>query len=172
MNVDYLEKLNDAVKLLTNQLPFLETVDRLSEEIRHSQEPFVWSVIDPTSIGGELPEVIKSCWVFVLKKDVPSGCHFHPNSIQHMVMIKGQGQSKVAGTYKTMARFGSPNDSLADIWYVIGKGVPHEFFPEREDMVVVSFHTCEANELEEVSCDTGGKRLYEGQCDGHNSSRC
>jgi hypothetical protein len=28
-------------------------------------------------------------------------------------------------------------------------------------MVVVSFHTCEASELEEVSCETGEKRLYE-----------
>ena len=29
-------------------------------------------------------------------------------------------------------------------------------------MVVISFHTCEANELEEVGCDTQEKRLYEG----------
>ena len=35
--------------------------------------------------------------------------------------------------------------------------------PEGEDMVVVSFHTCEANELEEVSCETGEKRMYEGE---------
>ena len=30
-------------------------------------------------------------------------------------------------------------------------------------MVVVSFHTCEASELEEVGCETGEKRLYEGE---------
>jgi hypothetical protein len=46
---------------------------------------------------------------------------------------------------------------------VIGKGVPHEFFPEREAMTVVSFHTCEEDQLEEVACDTGEKRLYEGE---------
>ena len=44
----------------------------------------------------------------------------------------------------------------------IGEGVPHEFFPEGEDMVVVSFHTCAAHELEEVACETGESRLYEG----------
>jgi len=162
MHVHHLEQLNNAVKLLINQETFLETVERLREEIHHSQAPFAWSVLDPNAIGSELPEEIKSCWVFVLKRDVPSGCHYHPNSIQHMVTIKGQGGSKVAGTYKRMVRFGSPKDSLADIWYVIGKGVPHAFFPEGEDMVVVSFHTCEANELEEVACETGEKRLYEG----------
>jgi mannose-6-phosphate isomerase-like protein (cupin superfamily) len=156
-----LEKLNTAVGFLVNQKTFLETIERLSEAINHSQEPFVWSVIDLNSIDRELPESIRSCWIFVLRKDMASGCHYHPNSIQHMVTVKGQGMSKVAGIHKRMVQFGSSTDSLADTWYVIGKGVPHEFFPEEEDVVVVSFHTCEATELEEVACETGEKRLYE-----------
>lgn len=163
MKVKNLEKLNAAVEFLINQETFLGTIEQLSEEINQSQEPFVWSVLDLNSIDRSLPESIKSCWVFVLKKDVSSGCHYHPNSIQHMVTIKGQGRAEVAGKSRRMVRFGSANDSLADIWYVIDKGVPHEFFPEGEDMVVVSFHTCEANELEEVSCETGEKRMYEGE---------
>jgi hypothetical protein len=163
MNVNELEKLNTAVEFLINQKTFLETVERLSKEINRSQELLVWSVIDPNSIDRELPESIRSCWIFVLRKDVSSGCHYHPNSIQHMVTIKGHGVSKVAGIQKRMSPFGSSNDSLADTWYVIGKDVPHEFFPEEEDMIVVSFHTCEANELVEVACETGEKRLYEGE---------
>jgi len=162
MNVNDLEKLNTAVEFLINQETFLETIDQLKEEINHSQDPFVWSVVDLDSIDRELPESIRSCWIFVLKKDVASGCHYHPNSIQHMVTIKGQGMSKVAGISKRMVQFGSSNDSLADIWCVIGRGVRHEFFPEEEDMIVVSFHTCEASKLEEVACETGEKRLYEG----------
>lgn len=160
MKINDLEKLNTAVEFLNSQESILETIDHLRQAINHSQEPFVWSVIDLNSIDSELPESIRSCWVFVLKKDVPSGCHHHPNSIQHMVMIKGQGMSRVGGTHRRMVQLGS-NDSLEDKWYVIDKRVPHEFFPEAEDMVVVSFHTCEANELEEVSCDTGEKRRYE-----------
>ncbi|MEW6207684.1 MAG: hypothetical protein AB1631_04905 [Acidobacteriota bacterium] len=162
MNINDLEKLNTAAEFLVDQKTFSEIIERLSEEISHSHEPFVWSVIDLNSMDCELPESIKSCWIFVLKKDVPSGCHYHPNSIQHMVMIEGQGMSKVAGISRKMVQFGSSNDSLADIWCVIGRGVPHEFFPEEKDMIVVSFHTCEANELEEIACDTGEKRLYEG----------
>lgn len=162
MNVD-LEKLNTAVEALVNRQTFLETIEHLREEINHSPESFVWSVIDLSSIACKLPESIRSCWVFVLKQAVSSGCHYHPNSIQHMVTISGQGMSKVAGEYKRMLQFGSSNDSLADIWLVIGKSVPHEFFPEKEAMVVVSFHTCAANELEEVACETGERRLYEGE---------
>lgn len=161
MNVNDLEKLNTSVEFLINQKIFLEMIEQLSKEIDHSKEPFVWSVIDLNSIERELPQCIRSCWIFVLKKDVSSGCHYHPNSIQHMVTIKGEGISKVAGEYRRMIRFGSSNDSLAEIWHVIGKGVPHEFFPEKENMVVVSFHTCEASELEEVDCETGEKRVYE-----------
>ena len=161
MNVD-LGKLNTAVEFLVNQKTFLESVEHLSKEINHSQEAFVWSVIDLSTIETELPEGIRSSWIFVLKSDVPSGCHYHPNSVQHMVTIKGQGMSKVAGEYRRMVLLGSSNDSLADKWLVIGKGVPHEFFPEKENMVVVSFHTCEASELEEVDCETGERRIYEG----------
>jgi hypothetical protein len=160
MNID-LEKLNTAVKFLINRKTFLETVEQLSEDIKHSRGSFVWSVIELSSIECELPEGIRSSWIFVLKKDVSSGCHYHPNSIQHMVTIKGQGMSKVAGEYKRMVQFESTNGSLADKWMVIGKGIPHEFFPEKENMVVVSFHTCKESELEEVDCETGEKRVYE-----------
>jgi mannose-6-phosphate isomerase-like protein (cupin superfamily) len=161
MNVD-LQKLNSAVEFLTNQNSFAQAVNELREEVNHSSEPFVWSVIDLKSIESELPQEIKSGWIFVLKKNVPSGCHYHPNSIQHMVMIEGQGTSKVGEESRRMLQFGSANTSLEDIWYVISEGVPHEFFPEDKDVTVVSFHTCEAEQLEEVACDTGEKRKYEG----------
>lgn len=163
MNINDLEKLNAAVTFLVNRRSFLETIERLSEELNHSQEPFVWSVIDLNSIDRPLPESIKSCWIFVLRRDVSSECHYHPNSIQHMVTIRGQGTSKIAGKYRRIVQFGSSHDSLADIWNVIGEGVPHEFFPEGEEMVVVSFHTCEAEDLEEVACETGEKRVYESK---------
>ena len=152
MNASDLEKLNTAVDFLIAQQAVLETIERLDQEVDHSQEPFVWSVIELDSIARPLPDVIKSCWIFVLKKNVPSGCHYHPNSIQHMVTIKGQGRQQIAGQSKRLVPFN---------WLVIEKNVPHEFFPEDENMVVISFHTCEATELEEIGCDTSETRLYE-----------
>jgi hypothetical protein len=56
---------------------------------------------------------------------------------------------------------------LDDVWYVIHEGVPHEFFPSGTDVVVVSFHTCASDELEEISCDSGATRNYESK-DGGN----
>ena len=60
-----------------------------------------------------------------------------------------------------MVSFASSEHSLTDKWYVIDQDMPHEFIPEREDMTVVSFHTCDESKLEEVDCESGGKRLYE-----------
>lgn len=160
MNADYLQTLNDAVEQIVSQKTFSEIVQGLKKELSYSDEPFVWSVIDLSPVNCALPEKIKSGWVFVLKQDAPSGYHYHPNSVQHMAMIEGQGQSSVAGIRKEMVRFGTQSQPLENIWYVIGEGVPHEFFPEETEMVVVSFHTCEARELEEVACGSGAERLY------------
>jgi hypothetical protein len=79
-----------------------------------------------------------------------------------MVMIEGQGQSSVGNLRKEMVRFRTPGQPPEIVWYVINEGVPHEFFPEETEMVVVSFHTCEAHELEEVACGSGAGRLYLG----------
>jgi len=162
MNADYLQNLNDAVEQIVRQKTFSEIVEGLKKELSCSEEPFVWSVIDLNSVNCALPERIKSGWIFVLKRDVPSGCHYHPNSVQHMVMIEGQGQSSVGNFRKEMVRFGTPGQPLETVWYVINEGVHHEFFPEEAEMVVVSLHTCEARELEEVACGSGAERLYLG----------
>ena len=158
---DYVPQLNEAVAQLITRSEIHNLVDSLKKQLPQTSEPFVWSTLDLQSISPPLPDRIKSCWIFVLKKDVPSGCHYHPNSIQHMVMIEGEGTSKVGAESRQMKLFAEPNCSLDDIWFVIPESVPHEFFPKRRDMVVVSFHTCASDELEEISCDSGATRNYE-----------
>src|SRR5215510_3663323 len=138
MNADYLQNLNDAVEQIVRQKTFSEMVEGLKKELSYSEEPFVWSVIDLGSVNCDLPEQIKSSWVFVLKRDVLSGCHYHPNSVQHMVMIEGQGQSSVGNLRKEMVRFGTPGQPLETVWYVINEGVLYEFSPADEDIVLSS----------------------------------
>jgi mannose-6-phosphate isomerase-like protein (cupin superfamily) len=156
----YLPQLNDAVAELITRQPIFNLADTLKKDLHHTSEPFVWSTIDLESISSPLPESIKSCWMFVLKKDVRSGCHFHPNSIQHMVVVEGEGTSKIGSVSSRMKRFGQTDGSLDDTWCVIPEGVPHEFFPTTSDMVVISFHTCTSEELKEISCDSGAAREY------------
>lgn len=156
----YLQQLNDAVAELVTHPPIRRVVESLKEQLPNTSEPFVWSTIDLESVTTPLPDDIKSGWIFVLKQDVPSGCHYHPNSIQHMVMIEGAGTSKVGTIPGRMKLFDPQGCGLEEAWYVIPEGVPHEFFPEGKDVVVVSFHTCYADELEEISCASGASRNY------------
>jgi mannose-6-phosphate isomerase-like protein (cupin superfamily) len=157
----YLQQLNDAVAELITRPAIRSVVDTLKDQLPHTAEPFVWSTIDLESVTTPLPDEIKSGWIFVLKKDVPSGCHYHPNSIQHMVMIEGEGTSKVGAISRQMKLFDAQGRTPDETWYVIPEGVPHEFFPEGRDVVVVSFHTCDADELKEISFDSGATRNYQ-----------
>jgi len=160
IHMDYLSQLNAAVAELIGRSSVQSLIDDLKKQVPYTSEPFVWSTIDLQSITAPLPDTIRSAWIFVLKKDVPSGCHYHPNSIQNMVMIEGEGTSRVGENSRQMKRFADPDSSLEDIWYVIPEGTPHEFYPAETDMVVVSFHTTASDELEEVSCDSGATRTY------------
>lgn len=158
---EYLPQLHEAVAQLIARPETHSLVDSLKKQLPQTSEPFVWSAIDLQSIQTGLPDSIRSCWIFVLKKDVASGCHYHPNSIQHMVMVEGEGSSKVGPDSREMKLFGDPDSSLDDVWYVIPEGMPHEFFPKGQDIVVLSFHTCTSDELEEISCDSGTTRNYD-----------
>lgn len=157
---EYLPQLNEAVAQLIARPEIHSLVDSLKTQLPQTSEPFVWSTIDLQSITAPLPDSIRSGWIFVLKKDMPSGCHYHPNSIQHMVMVEGEGTSKIGPDSRPMKLFGDPDSLLEDVWYVIPEGTPHEFFPNGQDVVVLSFHTCTSDELEEISCDSGATRNY------------
>jgi mannose-6-phosphate isomerase-like protein (cupin superfamily) len=161
MDLSDLEKLHAAVGWLLRQESFSKAVEHLRVELNGSHEPFVWTTVAADTIRVPLPAPIKSCWVFLLKRDVPSGSHYHPNSVQHMVALNGRGRSNVGGVERTLIPFGSARHAIEDKWHVIGEGVPHEFFPEGEDMTVVSFHTCAAAELEEIASGSGARRIYE-----------
>src|SRR5690349_20110570 len=118
MAVNYLENLNCCVERLLQQEDFWQAVAEYKEQILYTEEAFVWAVIDLNQFKSSLPEIIRSGWIFLLKRDRPSGAHYHPNSIQHMVMIEGEGESRIANISKSMIRFAAPDHSLAEIWNV------------------------------------------------------
>jgi len=128
-------------------------------KIQESDEPFIWNVINLESIQQYLPPNIKSGWIFVLKKGTPSIAHYHPNSVQHTVIIEGKGKVRIKDHIKDLKIFDSSAFSEEDMWCVVDKNVPHEFFPLGE-MVVISFHTCLPDELIEIKYGNGEKRIY------------
>ena len=152
-------RLDDAVRAVLARPDFAAQVERLARELKSSSEPFTWTALALSELP-TLPPAIRSGWIFVLRADAGSGAHFHPNSIQHMAMVRGRGDSVVGGQRRPMLGFDAPAPA-AERWHVIPQRVPHEFFPAGEPMVVVSFHTCSPEELEEVACGSGASRHYE-----------
>lgn len=157
---DVLPELSELVVTLLAQPAVTETIERLKREVRASEEPFVWSVLDLEPVKDDVPDPIRSGWIFVLQQDRWSGPHFHPNSVQHMAVIEGQGRSKIGGVTGELAQF-DPAGDQERLWCVIGRGVTHEFCPSKTDMVVMSFHTCGGTALIEVSAATGAARHYQ-----------
>ena len=158
MKISYLDTLNAITKILFEDKAIKEIIQKLKIKIQDSEEPFIWSVINIDSFQQNLPSKIKSIWIFVLKKNIPSIAHYHPNSIQHTVMIEGRGKIRISDNWEDLILFDSSKENT---WHVINSNTPHEFFPKGEDMVVFSFHTCTYTELIEINCDSGEKRVYE-----------
>jgi hypothetical protein len=153
--------LNSAVRELLGRQSTATSIQRLKSAVRHAAGPFVWEAIDlDACLVSLLPTDIRSAWIFVLKRDTPSQGHFHPHSVQHMVMLEGMGTAYIGGSAKEMVGFDQDADPH-DVWEVIDAGVTHEFLPHDQDMVVMSFHTCGAQELIEIDAATGRQRTYE-----------
>jgi hypothetical protein len=161
MKNDYLASLNTVVNFLLKDDVIRQIVDDLKIKIRKSEEPFIWITLDVEPYRQYLPTDFKSVWIFVLKKDRSSIAHYHPNSIQHTIMIEGKGKVNVEERTEELKIFNSKDLSNTGSWIIIDKNIPHEFFPREIDMVVISFHTCEPDELVEIKCDSGDARAYE-----------
>ena len=125
MTNDYLKELGATVKILLGDSATKEIITNLKSQIQKSSEPFVWGTIE-TFPKYRLPSEIKSMWTFVLKRNIPSVAHYHPNSIQHTIMVEGKGKVKIGNQYKELKLFDPLNK---ESWYIIGQNVPHEFFP-------------------------------------------
>ena len=123
----------------------------MKEKVKHATDPFVWEVLPVDKFKDDLPENIESIWIFVIKENSPTIEHYHPNSIQHTIMVEGTGTVKIEGITQELKE-----QELV----IIPQRIPHEFFPGPEKMVVFSFHTCESDDLIEVKTSDGKQRRY------------
>lgn len=152
-----LKKLISVTKKLLKNSQIKEIITELKAKLQHSKEPFVWKALEIKSFKDKLPPEIQSAWLFVLKRNTPSEAHYHPNSIQHTIMIEGQGKAKIGHQWKDLNLF---DPDKIESWCIIDKNMPHEFYPRKQDMAVLSFHTCSSHELLEIKAKGGKERTY------------
>lgn len=122
-----------------------------------------WETIPLRAYGPELPAMIQSSWVFILRSQGVTGAERHPNSHQRMASYCGSGDLQVSlQTAVQLARQPQwqsnllSSDRTAPLnqrWVSIPPNTWHQVVPSDDDWVVVSFHTAGDAELIEERPD-------------------
>lgn len=125
-------------------------VQRVEKQLENNpNEIMAWEGIPLELYNYELPEEIKSSWVFILRKNLITGAERHPNSIQRMVSYKGYGdfQTKPGDKWESNYLESDSKLPLEKRWISIPVNVWHQGVVPDKDWVVVSFHTAGESEL-------------------------
>ena len=156
---EILEVLDSAVRSAAATIePIIAVVDR--KLYGNPADVLAWEAIPLQCYGRQLPESIRSSWVFVLRANVSTGAERHPNSHQRMMSFRGHGdfQTQPAREWASHHLTSDPSVPLEQRWISIPRNVWHQGVVGAVDWAVVSFHTVSEHELIE-------ERLAENQAD-------
>jgi hypothetical protein len=116
-----------------------------------------WEPIPISVYGPDLPRMIKSSWVFILRSRCVTGAERHPNSHQRMASYIGSGDFQVSFQSASQADrlplwdsnylSSGPAADLYQKWVSIPPNTWHQAVTGEQDWVVVSFHTAPEAEL-------------------------
>jgi hypothetical protein len=144
-------------------------VQRVGRELaRDPTAVMAWEPLPLDVYGDALPPLIRSSWVFILRKGATTGAERHPNSHQRMMSFQGTGDMQTGGEgcWQSNVLVSEQEADLEQKWISIPPNVWHQVVvPEGVDWVVVSFHTVPAEDLIEERPDVADtsrtrQRLY------------
>src|SRR5215467_2285553 len=126
--------------------------------------PLAWEPIPISVYGPELPRMIKSSWVFILRSHCITGAERHPNSHQRMASYIGSGDFQVSfetasqtdrlPVWESNHLSSGPATDLCERWVSIPPDTWHQAVTGEQDWVVVSFHTAPERDLLEERLDS------------------
>lgn len=139
-----------------------ECIDSISRRVGEklsatSDDLLAWESVPLSLFSVELPEIIRSSWVFVIRANSNTGAERHSNSHQFMMSYRGQGdlQVKVGDKWLSNDLVSDPDLKLEKRWVSIPPGIWHRVVSGETFWIVVSFHTVVAEALIEERPDTG-----------------
>ncbi len=128
-------------------------------------EPMVWEPVPLEVYGIDLPDEIRSSWIFILRANSASGAERHPNSIQRMMSFRGHGdlqtKEQLDNPWFSHPLDSDPHRPLVDRWLVIPVKVWHQAVVPNQNWAVVSFHTAPAHELMEERPDPSNSHMLQ-----------
>ncbi len=136
-------------------------VGRVGKKLEEdAQATMAWEPIPLDLYGQQLPDSVKSSWIFMLRKNSVTGAERHPNSIQRMMSYKGSGDFQTMPGPEWISHFlvSDGDEDIERRWISIPKNVWHQGVVGEGNWTVLSFHTCEASELIEERLEDGNIR--------------
>ena len=135
-------------------------VSRVEQKLHESDAPMAWEPIPLDLFGNELPTLIRSSWVFILRGQATTGAERHPNSHQRMVSYRGSGDFQVwiDDRWKSNYLVSDLEAPLLSRWISIPPYTWHQAVVREKDWVVVSFQTANQNELIEERPNPNDKK--------------
>ena len=133
-----------------------EIADRVEERFQSSSEALAWETVPLDVYGKQLPEEIRSSWVFLLRQNSNSGAERHPNSHQRVTSWRRKADFQIWRNDGWESHILSPDfhESVENRWASIPVNVWHQaVVGPGEHWIVVSFHTASADELIEERPD-------------------
>ena len=118
--------------------------------------PLAWEPVPLTTYTNNLPDFIRSSWVFVLRGNSASGAERHPNSHQRVMSYRGAGdlQTRTGDEWQSHCLKSDSDGPLLSRWASIPPNIWHQAVVAGSHWVVVSFHTVPDDELVEERPDS------------------
>lgn len=144
-----LATLSAVVSKAVGEQAFAATLERVQRSLQsRPASPQAWEPVPLDVFGADIPESIRSCWVFVLRGGGVFGAERHPNSHQRTVALNGRARFEV---YENGAWSPRPVDAGAGAEARPSVSIPpntwHRITIGPETFVSCSFHTVPAQEL-------------------------
>jgi len=138
--------------------------------LRDAELRLAWEPV-PLDTYDDLPDEIRSSWVFVLRAGTTTGAERHPNSIQRVMSFRGAADLQTWEDGRWRSNPLATADAPDGRWLTIPVHVWHRpVVAPGSDWIVVSFHTASDGQLiEERPLDderpeaTGSQERYAGR---------
>jgi hypothetical protein len=147
---------------LLSQRPARTTIDAIIDRVERQLaaepvSPLAWEPVPLAVYGADVPHVIRSSWVFIVRAGSNTGAERHPNSHQRVMSYRGMGELQVMNGDQWCSHplVSDPNAVLDRRWLSIPPHTWHQAVVREANWVVVSFHTVPAHELIEERPEPG-----------------
>ncbi len=163
MQKKFNEQEKDTIVTLDNVLrpkSIRKKIDAISKRveqklIENPKSDLAWESVPLEIYQADVPEMIRSSWVFAVRSGVNTGAERHPNSHQFMLSYEGSGDLQIWTDEDWAPRplFSDLSFSIESRWVSVPPNVWHRALGSEENWIVVSFHTASADELIEERPD-------------------